>query len=97
MYRIVLACSGVPAAEGPTAAADVTKDFAQHRQWHRNVECKWDGGRLFLIAENDFDSNGMALMDEFSDCLAAYIFGEFDGDITVESVTQLEDDETSTG
>jgi hypothetical protein len=28
---------------------------------------------LILVAFNDFDSDGKALSDEFSDCLSAYI------------------------
>jgi hypothetical protein len=42
-----------------------------------------------LIAENDFDSNGLALQDEFSDAISAWIKGEFDGDIQVLSVETL--------
>src|SRR4051794_30524061 len=64
MYRIVLACSGVPADVGPSAARDITEEFT-HRPWHKNVRCQWDGSRLVLQADNDFDSNGLALLDEF--------------------------------
>jgi hypothetical protein len=77
----------VPESAGAEAAIDITREFADHRPWHGNVICSWDGRRLMLQADNDFDSNGLALLDEFSDCIAAYI-ASFDGGITVESVTK---------
>jgi len=89
MYRIVLACYGVPVCAGATAAIDITREFAEHRSWHRNVQCLWDGKRLILQGENDVDSKGLALADEFSDCISAYITELFDGEIKVESVTVL--------
>jgi len=89
MFRIVLACSGVPVAAGPKAAADITAEFQQHRPWHSNVECAWDGTRLLLRVENDFDENGLASIDEFSDSIAAYIAEPFDGDINVESIVRV--------
>jgi len=91
MYRIVLACKGVPANVGAVAARDITKEFI-HRPWHQNVRCEWDGSRLMLQAENDFDSNGLALLDEFSDAISASITGGFDGGIDVVSVTTLPTD-----
>ena len=87
MYRIKLACLGVPVSAGPAAATDITAEFAVHRHWHKNVRCSWDGSRLVLDAENDYDSNGLALQDEFSDCISAYITPLFDGEIRIESVT----------
>jgi hypothetical protein len=39
--------------------------------------------------ENDFDRDGLAVMDEFSDEIAACIPGGFDGDIRVISVTEI--------
>jgi hypothetical protein len=88
MYRIVLACSGVRAEDAHAGARAITEEFA-HRPWHQNVRCEWDGSRLVLHAENDFDSNGRALMDEFSDAISACIKEAFDGDIEVVSVTPL--------
>jgi hypothetical protein len=88
MYRIVLACSGVPADIGPSAARDITEEFT-HRPWHKNVRCQWDGSRLVLQADNDFDSNGLALLDEFSDAIAASVKDGFDGGINVVSVESL--------
>ena len=86
MYRIVLKCKGVPADAGPGAARDITEEFA-HRSWHHQVICKWDGSQLVLQAQSDFDSNGLALRDEFSDAIAACIAIPFDGAIEVVSVS----------
>lgn len=87
MYKIIIACDGIPKEVGPTAAIDITEEFT-HRPWHNNASCKWDGARLILQAENDFDSNGKALSNEFSDAIAACIAESFDGNITVESINQ---------
>jgi len=91
MYRIVLACKGVPANVGAVAARDITEEFT-HRSWHQNVRCEWDGSRLMLQAENDFDSNGLTLLDEFSDAISASIADGFDGGIEVVSVSHLRTD-----
>ena len=88
MYRILLTCSGVPGTVGAAAANDIAEEFT-HRPWHQNVQCSWDGSRLLLQADNDYDSDGSALTDEFSDAIAACITEGFDGSITVESVTAL--------
>ena len=88
MFRIVLGCYGVPEDAGVEAATDITAEFVDGRPWHSNVSCTWDGHRLLLQADNDFDSDGIALMDEFSDCIAAYIKEAFDGEIKVESITK---------
>jgi hypothetical protein len=37
------------------------------------VTCTFSDGTLTLVAFNDFDPDGLALSDEFSDCLSAYI------------------------
>jgi hypothetical protein len=86
MYRIVLACNGIPADVGAVAARDITGEFTQ-RPWHQNVRCEWDGSRLILQADNDFDSNGLALRDEFSDAISASIAGGFDGRMDVVSIS----------
>jgi len=89
MFRVTLACSGVPADAGAEAASDIQQEFAQHRRHHQNVLCTFTNGELVLTAENDFDQDGLALMDEFSDCIAAYVTGGFDGDIRVVSATTI--------
>jgi len=89
MYRVVLACHGVPKDAGADAAADITKEFVDHRTWHQNVQCTWDGALLILQADNDVDESGLALLDEFSDCISAYV-EPFDGKLEIVSVTRFE-------
>jgi hypothetical protein len=88
MYRIVLACKGVPAHAGVTGARDITEEFT-HRPWHQNVRCEWDGSQLILQADNDFDSNGLALLDEFSAAISACIRDGFDGGVDIVSIRCL--------
>ena len=95
MFRIVLTCDGVPKEVGADAAADITEEFT-HRPWHRNAQCRWDGTLLTLQAENDFDSTGDALADEFSDAIAACIAPSFDGSIAKVSVVKLDDMRSNT-
>jgi hypothetical protein len=87
-YRIVLSCDGVPVDAGQQSASDVTEEFT-HRPWYENVTWTWNGVALLLSAESDFDDQGLALMDEFSDSIAASITDGFDGSIRVVSVTKL--------
>jgi hypothetical protein len=88
MYRIVLGCKGIPANAGAAGARDIFEELTR-RPWHKNVTCVWDGAGLILQADNDFDSNGLALVDEFSDAISACIKDGFDGGIEVLSVTSL--------
>jgi len=90
MFRIVLTCSGVPKDVGAQAAVDIAEEFT-HRPWQQNVECRWDGELLTLQAENDVDSDGEALSDEFSDAISACIAPTFDGSIAKVSVVKLDD------
>jgi hypothetical protein len=85
IYRITLACTGVPPELGPQGAIDITEEFI-HRPWHQKVRCEWDGAALILHAENDYDPGGKALMDEFSDSISAYISKPSDGDIEIRSI-----------
>ena len=89
MFRVALACQGVPASAGQAAACGIQQNFAAHRQHHKNVVCTFTNGELVLTAENDFDPDGLALMDEFSDLLSAYIVEPFDGDIRLISTTVI--------
>jgi hypothetical protein len=90
MYRIVLKCTGIPSDAGPPGAESILEEFT-HRPWHTNVKCEWDGSDLILQADNDYDSNGAALVDEFSDAISACISDAGDGDIQVVSVQVLPD------
>ena len=85
MYRITLACGGVPPELGPVAAIDITEEFT-HRQWHQNVRCEWDRTRLVLYAENDWDGHAKALIDEFSDPLSACVKEGFGGGIRIVAI-----------
>jgi hypothetical protein len=91
MHRIVLACTGVPAGDGAAGARDIAEEFT-HRTWHQHVTCEWDGSRLILQADSDFDSSGLALVNEFSDAISACISGGFDGDIQIVSIAALPGD-----
>ena len=88
MYRIVLKCTGIPASAGPSRAENIQEEFT-HRPWQTNVRCEWNGSDLMLQAENDYDSNGLALMDEFADAISACISDAGDGDIEIVSVADL--------
>lgn len=88
MYRIVLICKGVPKNVGETGAREITDEF-RHRPWNKNLTCVWDGFKLILQADSECDSDGLALVDEFSDAISACIHEGFDGDIEVQSVTPL--------
>ena len=82
LYRVAFVCDGVPAEAGAQAAIDITEEF-KRRPWHHNVVCRWDGHVLILQAENDFDREGLALIDESSDAISACIANGFDGNISV--------------
>ena len=90
MYRIVLVCKGVSRDAGPDAARAIAEEFA-HRPWQQNVTCVWDGRTLALQADNEYDANGYALRDEFSDAISACIPAGLDGDIEVVSVMTVQD------
>jgi hypothetical protein len=90
-YRAVLQCDGVPAAFGAEGAKLITAKFVK-RTWHKNAKCSWDGNHLTLSVENDFDRDGRAVMDEFSDEVSACIRGGFDGNLRVISVTEVKHD-----
>ncbi len=66
----------------------MTGEF-KRRPWHENAVCRWDGARLILIAENDFDHSGLALMDEFSEAISAIIEELLDGDCRIVAVTEI--------
>jgi hypothetical protein len=72
MYKITIESLDVPPDLGPQAAVDIEQEFRVHRTWHKEPSCIYVGGKLLLVASNDFDVDGRALLDEFWDCLAAY-------------------------
>ncbi len=91
MFRIVLECdtAALSAEIGEQAAIDITKEFA-HRPWHTNTRCTWDKPYIRLEAQNDYDNQGLATCDEFSDALAACVaMYERLGDIRIVSITEF--------
>lgn len=87
MYRITIECLDVAPNLGPQAARDIEQEFRVHRTWHRELSCAFADGKLLLVACNDFDVEGEALLDEFSDCLVAYL-GEH-GEMRILRVEQV--------
>jgi hypothetical protein len=53
----------------PAQPVRMTSQEFTHRPWHENVSCVWDGSAPILQADDDFDSNELALLDEFSDAI----------------------------
>ncbi len=89
MYRVTLECLGVPASVGEEAARDITSEFHQHYPHERNVVCSFSGHTLTLVAENDYDPDGLNLMDEFSDNISACVAELFDGEIRLVRVETI--------
>jgi hypothetical protein len=85
MYRVTLTCKGVPTQLGQVGATDITEEFT-HRPQHQNVLCEWDGQQLLLRAESDWDGDGKALLEEFSDAVSACITGTFGYSIEVKAI-----------
>jgi hypothetical protein len=50
-----------------------------------------------LQADNDFDSNGLALLDEFSDAVSASIADGFNGGLEVVSVNRQPTEDPTDG
>jgi hypothetical protein len=88
MFHVVIECEGLPLTEGSRAAIDVVEEFT-HRPWHQRVRCTWDGKALRLEADNDFDENGLALRDEFSDAIVACVADAQYTDLKIISVTEV--------
>lgn len=74
MFRVTVICEGIRPDAWPDALQDIRTEF-EERSWHSIVDLHWSGDTLHLIAVNDYDTNGEALADEFSDTVAAYAPG----------------------
>jgi len=72
MFHVVLECEGIHPEEGDQAATNITEEFSKN-PWHHNPKCTWDGTTLRLEVDTDFDSQGLALRDEFSDAIVACV------------------------
>ena len=84
MFEIVVSCSGLSEATGRVADTDIANEFVE-RPWHIDVRCWWEGDLLLLCARNDYDTNGQALADEFSDAVCACT--PIEGEIGIHVVT----------
>lgn len=72
MWRLQVTCEGLTAEEGAAAPALVFVVFT-HRPWHHRVQCTWDGSLSRLVADNDYDATGNALLDEYTDAVVASV------------------------
>ena len=88
MYRVTVTCTGLTDVEAREVVEDMLAEFAE-RPWQEKVTCEWRDGVLRLSAQNDVDSDGLALLDEFGDAINAYV--NYGGDIhlEVESVVRF--------
>lgn len=92
MFKITMRAGGISPTAGPTAAKNIQQEFHDHRTWHEQVTCRYANGTLTLTAINDFDTDGTALSDEFSDCLSSYIpLGDIsdEGEFSIVSVERV--------
>jgi hypothetical protein len=91
MYRIVLAADGILGSEGTEAALDIAREFNEVRPpRYVNATCTFSDGILFLTCDNDgWDADGLNLMDEFSDCITAFVPTSTDGGMQLVSATRL--------
>ena len=92
MFHITIVCDGLSNSAGEEAARDIAQDFAEHRTWHDYVACEWESSRLVLRAENDFDDDGAATLDEFSKCISAHVAEPGNFVVAIQSVSETEDD-----
>lgn len=88
MYLITIICPGVPEPSGKEAALGIQMDFSGHRKHHQRAACSFADGSLILVVENDFDADGFATLDEFSDCISAFLpdIPDDGGDLIIRSV-----------
>ena len=78
-----------PLRLGSKRLSTIAEEFA-HRPWHTNVRCMWDRPSLRLEAQNDYDNQGLAIRDEFSDALSACVaIYERVGEIRIVSISEF--------
>jgi hypothetical protein len=70
---------------GPGLARDIETDFRENYPHEFNVTCRYDNGHLIISSTNDYDPEGLNLMDEFSDAITGCASEHFDGDIVFTS------------
>lgn len=88
--RITVSCEGIPPEQWPEAVSDIREEF-HSRQWHHIVDIRWSGDTLLMTAENDYDLDGAALADEFSDTVAAYALGLHGYSVSIVSVAKRDE------
>ena len=90
MFSIKLICRGIPKELGPKTATHITEEF-WYCSCYADAICLWRGDTLQLEATSDFDSDGRALAEEFSEAICACVAEPFDGAISVEQVVRISD------
>jgi hypothetical protein len=70
MFEIVVSCRGTSEQAALIHFADILDEFKE-RPWHQVLSCTWEQKAILLRAQNDYDSSGLALLDEFSDVICA--------------------------
>ena len=88
MYRVTVSCRGLSEAESSAAQPDLLDEFAD-RPWHSSLSLSWQDGVLSVTAENDFDSTGAAMLDEFWDAVHACVNWKGPVQFRVESVVEI--------
>jgi hypothetical protein len=79
-HRVILSCP-CPSTFGEELAKEIEAEFHQHYPHEHEVSCVFEDGKLYFASTNDYDPEGLNLMDEFSDVITAYEPEHFDGDI----------------
>lgn len=88
-YRVTVSCTGITQDEAASGVPDLLEEFGE-RPWHENVSCYWEANKLLFTAENDYDSTGDAVLDEFGDAVHACIsWSSEEIRFAVESVADL--------
>ncbi len=90
MFTIKLVCRGIPKELGPRVATNITEEF-RFCSCYENAICRWREDALQLEATSDFDCDGRALAEEFSEAISACVAEPFDGAILVEQIVQVSD------
>ena len=88
MFHVVIECQGLHPPDRLQASRDIVEEFT-HRLWHQDVSCAWVGENLRIEAHDDFDADGLALRDEFSDAIVASVANAEYTDLRVISVTEI--------
>lgn len=79
--------TGITPEQWPEVISDVREEFAS-RHWHRVIDIRWSAQMLLLTVDNDYDADGEALADEFSDTIGAYAPGTLGYSVRIVSVAK---------